>query len=77
MVAEEARGLALVERDGLRTSDVDPEDRRKRILRLTDEGQRRMVAAAEAWKQAQDEVAAAMEGVSMADLMRDVGRLGE
>jgi DNA-binding IscR family transcriptional regulator len=36
-----------------------------------------MVAAAEAWKQAQDEVAAAMEGVSMADLMRDVGRLGE
>ncbi|GGM04140.1 hypothetical protein GCM10011534_27360 [Pseudooceanicola nanhaiensis] len=72
-----SRGLALLERDGFVTSDVDPEDRRKRILRLTDEGRRRMVAAAEAWKQAQDEVATAMEGVSMADLMRDVGRLGE
>lgn len=72
-----SRGLALLERDGLVASDVDPEDRRKRILRLTDEGQRRMVASAEAWKRAQDEVAEAMEGVSMAALMRDVDRLGE
>jgi len=71
-----SRGLALLERDGLVSAETDPEDRRKRILRLTDEGQRRMVAASEAWKRAQDEVAAAMEGVSLGELMRDIDRLG-
>lgn len=71
-----SRGLALLERDGMVTSEVDPDDRRKRIFRLTGEGERRMVAASDAWKVAQDEVAAGMEGVSMTDLMRDIGRLG-
>lgn len=71
-----SRGLALLERDGLVTAEVDPDDRRKRILRLTDEGQRRMVAASEAWKQAQDEVAESMRDVSMAGLMQDIDRLG-
>lgn len=71
-----SRGLALLERDGMVTAETDPEDRRKRILRLTDEGQRRMVAASEAWKRAQEAVEEGMEGVSLADLMRDVDRLG-
>ena len=71
-----SRGLALLERDGRVTSDVDPDDRRKRILRLTEEGRRRMMTASGAWKQAQDEVAAGMGDVSLSDLMRDIGRLG-
>lgn len=71
-----SRGLALLERDGLVAAEVDPDDRRKRILRLTDDGRRRMIAASVAWKRAQDEVAAGMEGVAMEDLMAEIGRLG-
>ncbi|WP_375692025.1 MarR family winged helix-turn-helix transcriptional regulator [Pseudooceanicola sp. LIPI14-2-Ac024] len=71
-----SRGLALLERDGLVTSDVDPEDRRQRILRLTEEGARRMVAASEAWKAAQDEVARDMGAEDILSLMQGVDRLG-
>jgi len=71
-----SRGLALLERDGLVASDVDPEDRRKRILRLTEEGAQRMVAASEAWKAAQDEVARDMGAEDILSLMQGVDRLG-
>lgn len=51
-----SRGLMPLEREGLVTSAPDETDKRKKVLALTEEGARRLTAAAEDWKAAQDEV---------------------
>ncbi|MGO4570359.1 MarR family winged helix-turn-helix transcriptional regulator [Microvirga sp. 2TAF3] len=43
--------LKPLERDGLVTVAVDPNDRRNRLLRLTDEGQRVLAAAVPIWRE--------------------------
>jgi len=51
-----SRGLVPLEREGLVTSAPDEKDKRKKVLRLTPEGDQKLVQAAEDWKKAQDEV---------------------
>jgi len=51
-----SRGLAPLERQGLIASDPHPDDGRKRVLRLTPAGARKLEAGAKAWKAAQTEV---------------------
>lgn len=51
-----SRGLAPLERQGLVSSAPDDKDKRKKVLSLTDAGRDRLIAAAEDWKTAQEEV---------------------
>ena len=53
-----SRALAPLERDGLVASRSDMDDRRRRIVTLTDAGRARLGEAAGAWKSAQDDVTA-------------------
>lgn len=48
-----SRGLAPLERDGFVISSADPADGRRRVLRLTDAGKRKLSEAAVGWKAAQ------------------------
>ena len=48
-----SRGLAPLERDGLVVSSADPQDGRRRLLRLSDRGLAKLSAAAKSWKEAQ------------------------
>lgn len=50
-----ARNLQPLERDGLVAVTPDPEDRRSRILALTDEGRTRLAAGRALWAVAQTE----------------------
>lgn len=72
-----SRGLMPLEREGLVTSAPDDKDRRKRVLALTEAGQRKLVAASEDWKRAQDEVERqqAKLGADIATLMAGVNGL--
>jgi len=67
-----SRGLGPLERDGLVQSGQDETDKRKRVVRLTEDGRRRLTAAAPAWKRVQDKVAADQPGMDMATLMAAV-----
>ena len=51
-----SRGLMPLERDGLLVSRPDDNDKRKKVLSLTDTGRAKLMAAAEDWLKAQEEV---------------------
>ncbi|MGI3169485.1 MarR family winged helix-turn-helix transcriptional regulator [Pseudooceanicola sp. C21-150M6] len=72
-----SRGMVPLEREGLVTAAPDPDDKRKKVLSLTGEGQRRLVAGAEAWQRAQRQVEEeeARDGMDMASLMARVNAL--
>lgn len=74
-----SRGLMPLERDGLVSSAPDEKDKRKKVLSLTDTGRDKLVAAAEDWKQAQDEVERqqAQLGADVAALMAGVNDLAK
>jgi DNA-binding MarR family transcriptional regulator len=46
--------LKPLERDGLVKLEVDPADRRARLVHLTQQGRRKLAAARDAWSAAQD-----------------------
>ncbi|MBO6718250.1 MAG: MarR family transcriptional regulator [Rhizobiaceae bacterium] len=50
--------LKVLERRGLARSDPDPGDRRSRLLILTDDGRRMLVAALPAWKRTESDIEA-------------------
>ena len=74
-----SRGLMPLERDGLVTSQPDETDRRKKVLALTEEGAAKLVAAAEDWKLAQEEVERqqAEAGADIARLMAGLNGLAK
>ena len=74
-----SRGLMPLEREGLITSAPDADDRRKKVLALTDEGSRRLIAAAEDWEKAQEEVTSQQEklGADVARLMAGINDLAK
>lgn len=51
-----SRGLMPLERDGFLTARPDENDKRKKVLALTDAGRAKLLAAAEDWLKAQEEV---------------------
>lgn len=51
-----SRGIAPLEREGWISARADLEDRRRKILVLTQEGERRHESAVSAWRQAQWQV---------------------
>lgn len=74
-----SRGLMPLEREGLVASAPDEKDKRKKVLHLTEAGEARLVAAAEDWKKAQDEVARlqAKMGADIAALIAGVNDLAK
>lgn len=64
-----SRGLGPLERNGLVESGADEADRRKRVVRLTDEGRRRLTAASSAWKAAQTRIEAGQPDTDMGALI--------
>jgi DNA-binding MarR family transcriptional regulator len=50
--------LKVLERRGLAKSEPDPDDRRSRLLMLTDEGRSQLAAAVPAWKRTEEEIEA-------------------
>lgn len=48
--------LKVLERRGLASSWPDPEDRRSRLLVLTDDGRSQLAAAVPAWKRTEEEI---------------------
>ncbi|WP_375174346.1 MarR family winged helix-turn-helix transcriptional regulator [Pseudooceanicola sp.] len=72
-----SRGLMPLEREGLVTSAPDEKDRRKKVLSLTEEGDTRLVAAAEDWKRAQEDVERQQQklGADISALMAGINEL--
>lgn len=72
-----SRGLMPLERAGLVQSVPDQEDKRKKVLSLTEAGRAKLVAAAEDWATAQREVEAqqARQGADLAALIAGVNAL--
>ena len=50
--------IKVLERRGLAKSEPDPDDRRSRLLMLTDDGRSQLAAAVPAWKRTEDEIEA-------------------
>ncbi|MEX0957490.1 MAG: MarR family transcriptional regulator [Rhizobiaceae bacterium] len=50
--------LKVLERRGLANSEPDPDDKRSRLLLLTDEGRSQLAAAVPAWKRTEEEIEA-------------------
>ncbi|OWU86831.1 hypothetical protein ATO6_07405 [Oceanicola sp. 22II-s10i] len=71
-----SRGLVPLEREGLVTSEPDPEDGRRKVLRLTPKGEARLSDAAVAWKQAQRQVEETQDDGGIDDLVDALSRLG-
>lgn len=51
-----SRLVRPLERMALLSVEVDPDDRRAKLLRLTDDGAKRLRAAAEGWRAAQTRI---------------------
>ena len=64
-----AHTLKPLERDGLITVEVDPDDRRSRLIRLTADGRAKLAATDEPWAHAQSSFEAAF-GQGESDLLR-------
>lgn len=60
------RNLRPLERDGLLSISVDPEDRRSRLLMITERGRERLAAAEPLWQRAQERLEARF-GVEQTD----------
>jgi DNA-binding MarR family transcriptional regulator len=65
-----ARDLAILERDGLVSITAMPSDLRAREVRLTPSGERRLTAAAPAWRAAQRQMAARLGAKDLDQLVR-------
>jgi DNA-binding MarR family transcriptional regulator len=61
-----ARDVAVLERDGLLSVGIDPNDRRARTISLTKLGRTQLRAAAPAWRRAQRDMREAL-GAELAD----------
>lgn len=71
-----SRGLAPLERDGLVTSTPHSEDKRRRVLALTETGEAVLEKGAEAWSEAQRKVEAEQnEHGDLARLMSQINAL--
>ncbi|WP_273283190.1 MarR family winged helix-turn-helix transcriptional regulator [Pseudooceanicola atlanticus] len=72
-----SRGLGPLQREDLITTAPDPEDKRKKILSLTDAGEARLIAAAADWQKAQREVEAEQEkiGNDVTRMMAEINAL--
>jgi MarR family transcriptional regulator, organic hydroperoxide resistance regulator len=68
-----ARDVAILERDGLLNVAVDPDDQRARAITLTKDGNKRLRAAAPAWRRAQHDMRRAL-GPALAAQLLDVTR---
>ena len=60
--------LRPLERDGLVVIAIDPDDRRSRLLRLTDKGQRVLASAVPIWRDTHAAIEAGLPGLEPDDL---------
>jgi DNA-binding MarR family transcriptional regulator len=60
--------LRPLERDGLVAIAMDPDDRRSRLLRLTDKGQRVLASAVPIWRDTHAAIEAGLPGLEPDDL---------
>lgn len=70
-----SRGLAPLESQGFLTSNNDPGDGRKRVLKITSLGAERINEASKSWKAAQQEIAAQNIELDINSLMQTIGIL--
>lgn len=68
--------LKPLARRGLATVTTDPEDRRGRLLALTDAGRRVLVQAVPVWRRVHDEIEAALPPGEAGRLRAGLGALG-
>jgi DNA-binding MarR family transcriptional regulator len=67
--------LKVLERRGLATSEPDPDDRRSRLLMLTDEGRSQLSEAVPAWKRTEEEIEALLSSRDPDGLRKDLKAL--
>jgi DNA-binding MarR family transcriptional regulator len=67
--------LKVLERRGLAQSEPDPNDKRSRLLTLTDEGRRQLAEAVPAWKRTEEEIEALLASGDADGLRKDLKAL--
>jgi DNA-binding MarR family transcriptional regulator len=67
--------LKVLERRGLARSDPDPDDKRSRLLALTDEGRRQLSAAVPAWRRTEEAIEALLASGDADGLRKDLKAL--
>ena len=69
--------LRPLERDGLVAIAIDPEDRRGRLLSLTDKGQKVLASAVPIWRDTHSAIEAGLPGLKPGDLRGALKSLSE
>lgn len=67
--------LKVLERRGLAKSEPDPDDKRSRLLLLTDDGRRQLAEAVPAWRRTEEEIEAMLASRNPDGLRKDLKAL--